>query len=153
MGARGKKSASDLAIVPEQGITAIHRPGPPAELTEEQAYEWLKVTNRMPADWFPEETHGLLVQYCRHIVDARRIAQLIDAMTNGVTDTEVLIDGSGEEVPAAQFIVKEYQALLRMQGDESAKIASLATRMRISQQATLDRERKNPVVTPKPWQK
>ena len=154
MGSRGKKSGEELAVAPKSGITAIHRPGPPSELTDEQSYEWLKVVNRMPADWFPEETHGLLVQYCRHIVDARRIAQLIDAMTNGATDTEVIIDGSGEEAPAVQFTVKEYQALPRMQGDESAKIASLATRMRISQQATLDPDRKKkPVSTPKPWQK
>ena len=125
-----------MAIVPEQGITAIHRPGPPSELTEEQAYEWLKVTNRMPADWFPEETHALLVQYCRHIVDARRIAQLIEVA-----------------LKAKPFVVRDYKDLLKMQDVESAKISTLATRMRISQQSTLDRERKKPPVPARPpWE-
>ena len=35
--------------------------------------EWCAVVNRMPADWFPRETHGMLVQYCRLIVGARRL--------------------------------------------------------------------------------
>jgi len=138
MGSRGKKSGADLASVPDVpdgSVTTISRPGPPSELTEEQAYEWLKVTNRMPADWFPEETHGLLVQYCRWVVDARRVAQLIDALTAG-----------------DDFNVKEYKELLAMQDVSTAKISMLATRMRISQQSTIERERKKPTMAKKPWE-
>jgi hypothetical protein len=46
-------------------------------LTDEQATEWWAVVNRLPADWFPRETHALLIQYCRHVVSARRVAQLL----------------------------------------------------------------------------
>jgi hypothetical protein len=42
------------------------RPEPPEDLTEEQAAEWSAVVDRLPADWFPRETHGLLARYCRH---------------------------------------------------------------------------------------
>ena len=136
MGKRGKKSSADLAIVTDQTIVAIERPIAPAELTDEQRYEWLKVTNRMPADHFPAETHALLSQYCRHIVDARRIAQLIDAHICG-----------------ENFGVVFYDGLLKMQEREGRAISSLATRMRLTQQTTQDRQSKNPASTPKPWQK
>jgi len=36
------------------------------KLTDEQAEEWRAVVSRMAADWFPRETHGMLLAYCRH---------------------------------------------------------------------------------------
>jgi hypothetical protein len=36
--------------------------------------------DRLPADWFPRETHGLLAQYVRHITTARRLARLVEQM-------------------------------------------------------------------------
>jgi hypothetical protein len=56
------------------------RPEPPEDLTEEQAAEWSAVVDRLPADWFPRETHGLLCQYVRHVCTARRIARLLADM-------------------------------------------------------------------------
>jgi hypothetical protein len=105
-------------------------------LTDEQSEEWWAVVNRMPADWFPRETHGMLAQYCRHVVSARRVAQLID-----------------QETASEQFDVDRYDQLLRMQEREGRAISSLATRMRISQQATVRAEqaRKPPQVR-KPWE-
>jgi hypothetical protein len=117
-------------------ITAIQRPEPPAELTEEQAHEWRCVVNRLPAEWFPRETHGLLAQYCRHVVAARRVAQLIAEFE------------AHEEID-----VEQYDRLLKMQEREGRAISSLATRMRISQQSTLDREKRKPVKPQrKPWE-
>src|SRR3546814_80496 len=77
MGTRGRKSAAELAL---PAVTAeIQRPDAPYDLTDEQTEEWWAVVNRMPADWFPRETHALLGNYCRHVVMARRVAQLIQA--------------------------------------------------------------------------
>ena len=135
MGKRGKKSSADLAIIPSDNVIAIPRADPPGELTKEQAVEWMKVTTRMPADHFPAETHCYLVQLCRCIVEARRIAQLIDA----------LVDGD-------EFSISQYDYLLKMQERESRNMSSLGTRMRLTQQTTQDRQHKNPVVTPKPWE-
>lgn len=45
---------------------------------------------------------------------------------------------------APEVDVKEYAELLKMQERESRCIASLATRMRLSQQATVDKGRKKP---------
>lgn len=58
-------------IAPFVGMSAITRPDPPDEyrLSDEQTAEWWSVVNRMPADWFPRETHALLAQFCRHVVN------------------------------------------------------------------------------------
>jgi hypothetical protein len=57
---------------------AIPRVQPPEELAPEEAEEWRAVTNRMPSDYFGREHYAALVQKCRHVVAARRIAQLIE---------------------------------------------------------------------------
>jgi len=66
-----------MEIVVPSIIEVIDRSRPPRELTAEQAVEWVALVERMSADWFPRETHGMLTQYCRHVVAVRRVAQLI----------------------------------------------------------------------------
>src|SRR5690606_37371387 len=73
----GRKSASSLEVV-SSNVAPIDRPPVPDDLTDEQAEVWQKITNRMPADRFPAETWPLLPMYCRHVVAARRVAQLIE---------------------------------------------------------------------------
>lgn len=132
---RGRKSAAALAVVGTAAFEAIRRPEPPDDLTDEQSAEWWAVVNRLPADWFPRETHGMLAQYCRHVVAARRISQLIAASE---LDEELS--------------VKDYDRLLKMQEREGRAISSLATRMRISQQATVRAEKaRKPTVVKRPW--
>jgi hypothetical protein len=135
MGVRGRQSSASLSVVTSDGISSVPRPVAPDELTDEQASEWTALTNRLPADWFPRETHGMLAQYCRHVVSARRVAQLI-------ADCE-----AGEE-----FNVENYDRLLKMQEREGRALSSLATRMRLSQQTTYDKSKKKPGATRKPWE-
>jgi hypothetical protein len=128
MAQRGRKSAASLQVITSEGLAVITRPEPPEELTDEQAHEWRCIVNRLPAEWFPTETHGLLSQYCRHVVAARRVAQLVEAME-----------------AKEEFDIEDYDRLLKMQEREGRAMSSLATRMRISQQSTLDREKRKPV--------
>lgn len=135
MGNRGRVSAAALTVIGPGGIETIRRPEPPAELTDEQAEEWRAIVNRMPAEWFTRETEPLLVQYCRTIVRARRLAQLLN-------NTE-----KSEELD-----VKEYRDLLRSEAEQSGVLMSLATKMRISQQSTYDKSKKKPAGgTTRPW--
>jgi hypothetical protein len=134
MGERGRKSQAALTVIGPGGVETIRRPEPPPELTDEQAEEWTSVVTRLPADWFPRETHAMLSQYCRHIVRARRIAKLIEATER-----------------CAEFDVKEYRDLLRSEEEQSRAIASLATKMRISQQTTYDKSKKKPQGGKRPW--
>ena len=139
MGNRGRRSSASLSVIAGGGrtgqIEVMRRPDPPDELSDEQAAEWLAVVGRLPADWFPRETHGMLAQYCRHIVAARRVAELIAAAEG-----------------AKEFDVAAYDVLLKMQEREGRALSSLATRMRLSQQATFDKQKKKPLQGKAPWE-
>jgi len=117
------------------GITAVNRPEPPDYLTDEQATVWRSVVNRLPADWFPGETHALLAQFCRHVTSARHIAGLIEKLAQSDEFSLVLFD-----------------RLLRMQERESRAISSLATRMRITNQARFSHNKRTGPLIPLPWQ-
>ena len=136
MAKRGRKSAASLEIATVSPVEIVQRPDAPYDLTDEQAKEWWAVVERLPADWFPRETHGMLTQYCRHVVAARRVAQLI---------------ANAEKFKAID--VAEYDQLLKMQEREGRAISSLATRMRISQQATVRAElARKPDMVENPWE-
>lgn len=138
MGTRGRASAAELSVISGGGVETLRRPDVPPELNDEERDIWRSVVNRLPADWFPAETLPMLAQYCRHTVASRRVASLIEAMQS---DTE-------------GFSIKDYDRLLKMQERESRCLASLATKMRISQQTTYDKSRKKgAVLAPKkPWE-
>jgi hypothetical protein len=136
MAQRGRKSAASLEVVRAEAVQAVRRPGPPAELTDEQAEVWQGVTEALPADWFGAETLPLLSQYCRHVIAARRVAQLIEA-TEGEHDLDL----------------QQYDTLLKMQEREGRAVSSLATRMRITQQALSNhRGNREKKAVAKPWE-
>jgi hypothetical protein len=134
MGTRGPCSAASLSVVSSSPVEAYQRPEPPADLSDEQAGEWIAVVNRLPADWFGRETEGLLAQYCRHVVASRRVAQLI-----ATAEADESCD------------LRDYDRLLKMQEREGRAISSLATKMRISQQSTYDKSKKKPSAARKLW--
>lgn len=135
MGSRGRVSSASLEIARSGNVERVQRPDAPYDLTDDQTEEWWAVVNRMPADWFPRETHALLAQFCRHVVTARRVAQLIAACEGG--------EG---------FDLGEYDQLLKMQEREGRALSSLATRLRITQQATVTAKAKKPAQGKKPWE-
>ena len=124
---RGRKSAEDLSAV-----TALpERPKPPKQLTKEQAKIWQRVVKRMPVDWFGEETHDLLSQYCRHVVDAERVAKLID-------------EG------AKQVSTDDLDRLLKMQERESRALASFSVRLGLAYSTAYEKRRNSNLR--KPWE-
>lgn len=135
MAARGRKSAASLEVVPLAPVQSIPRAEAPAELTDEQAAEWMAIVNRLPAEWFPRETHGLLADYCRHVVRSRRIAQMVDQ-----AESEEPLD------------LDQLDKLYRMAERESRAASSLATRLRITQQSTVNHKTKKPTQLKRPWE-
>lgn len=133
MAKRGRQSAASLAVA--EPVQKLERPDAPYDLTDEQSEEWWAVVNSLPADWFPRETHGVLAQYCRHIVASRRVAQLVAACES-----------------SPDLDLAEYDQLLKMQEREGRALSSLATRLRITQQATVDKRTIKPKSVKKPWQ-
>ncbi len=117
MGKRGRKSAAELGVI----LGIPQRPDPPRELTPEQAEEWRGIVAALPVDWFSRAIWPLLCAYCRHVCNARQIAALIEAAHNGdLTDRKALM---------------RFNRLLAMQERQSAALASLATRMRLTNQS------------------
>src|SRR5258705_956248 len=77
MGTRGRRSMASL-MVPHNPTEIVQRPDAPYDLTDEQSEEWRAVVSTMPPDHFMRGNYALLSQLCRHVVSARRIAQLIE---------------------------------------------------------------------------
>src|SRR6056300_1069359 len=131
---RGRKGM--LSVVSGADITATERPSTPPELTKEQKMVWVDVVNGLPADWFSGNSTATLLQYCRHVVAANHVAELLEQM-EAHDDIDVVA----------------YDKLLKMQERESRIILSAATKMRFTPQATYDREKvKNVSQVQKPWE-
>lgn len=136
MGTRGRASAASLTIAKVSPVETVERQRPPHDLSDEEVEVWSAVVNSEPADWFSPSNVPLLSQYCRHTIHARRIAELIERATSD-----------------PELAVSAYDRLLKMQDRESRAISSLATKMRISQQATTNhRGNKKPNAARKPWE-
>jgi len=148
MGARGPKPRHEL-ITEASAISTMERPRPPAELNDQQVAEWESVVNRLPADWFPAETHTMLAQYCKHKSAAIMVSSLIAEMEmRDHAATE------GEEKPdsEAYFDLDAYDKLLKMQERESRAITALARSLRFTLQATYDKSMKKGPSGSKPWE-
>lgn len=140
---RGRKSAASLEIATASRIETIERPNCPHDLNDEESEVWFTVVNRLPADWFPAETHPLLIGYCRTTVQARRVAELIEKATSDIDP----------ETKEATLSVAGYDRLLKMQARLCATLAMLATKMRLSQQSTTNHRGNKKQTSPKkPWE-
>jgi len=126
-----------LAVLQGGGLSAVPRPEPPEDLTEEQRAEWMAVVNRLPADWFPRETHAVLAQYCRLTASADQLAVMIEHLESAFRTTRRTDLGL-------------YDKLLRRQESLARAIVSLATKMRITQQASYHPEKGKGKLRPAP---
>lgn len=131
---RGRYSAAALAVVTPAGVQ--EREKPPHDLTDEECEVWHAVVSAEPADQFSASTAPLLAQYCRHVISGKRVAELIERATGD-----------------PKLSITDYDKLLHMQERESRTIALLATKMRISQQSTINhRGNKKPTLARKLWE-
>jgi hypothetical protein len=124
-------------MVPSALAEVMWRPEAPDDLTIEQSEEWHAIVQTMPADHFMRGNYPLLAQLCRHIVSARRIAQLVEKVAN-----RKVLD------------LKELTALFQLQAAETAAIMRLSRSMRLTQQSIMRAETtKHPNgPTKRPWE-
>lgn len=134
---RGRKSAASLGVV----TTLPERPRPPACLHDEEAEIWNQVVGAHLGSWLGRDAIPLLVQYCRHVVRADRIAQSIHNYE--------MKDKSDEG-----FDLDRWKTLLAIQEKESRAITSLARALRITHQAKYraDSADARPTPTNPPWE-
>lgn len=139
----GRKSSAALEIVQTTALDRVERLRPPHDLTDEETEVWVAVVNAEPADWFSPSVGALLAQYARHVVHARRIAELLEKALCDVDEKSKL--------PTLK--VDDYDRLLRMQERESRAITTIATKLRITPQSlTNHRGNKKPSASRKPWE-
>jgi hypothetical protein len=113
---RGRKSAAALSVISISA--ASRRPEPPAELTAPQAKTWRGIIESTPDGWFSVAQEPLLAAYCRHVSASRYLSDIINK--SKVEDD-----------------LDRYGKLLAMRVRETMAISSLATRMRLTQQAQM----------------
>jgi hypothetical protein len=117
---RGRKSAAQMAMLGAHGVEVLPRPKPPKDFNKEERAEWRALVEAMPADYFPQETHGILAQYVRHLVRSRWVAAELARMQRGELKFEPL----------------KYTALMKAETAQSIQIKNLAAQMRLTQKST-----------------
>lgn len=106
----GRRSSAELSVIPVQ-----QRQQPPAHMTDEEKQVWGLTVNRLPAEWFPDETLPLLEQYCVHVVRARQFRR---------------------ELQNPALRPKDRDKLINSESNQTRLVLQLATKMRIAQQST-----------------
>ncbi len=134
-----RKSTDSLTVVP---IGGPKRPDPPAKLTAPQATTWRAVVATKPVKWWDAGSIPMLVAYCKAIDVHDAVSLQIEAF-----EPEWLLTDDG---------LARFDRLAALQERQARVIASLATRMRLSQQARLDKtvaatSAKQPEAGPRPW--
>jgi hypothetical protein len=133
MGTRGRKPTAELAT---SNVTKLdQRPPAPAELNPEESQVWEDTVSSLQADWFRGETLPLLTQYCRHVVEARFLTGRLAILRNAET-----------------FDDRQYAGLLRSRVAETKAITTLATKLRITPQATYDKTKVKRSGDRRPWE-
>jgi len=116
---------------------------PSLHLSDAEQAVWARLVNDQPASAFSETHRQMLEMYCQHVVQAQLLADELQSFEREWLRTD---DG-----------LKRYDRLLAMREREVRSASSLATRLRITRQATTDpktvgRSAAALVRTPKPWE-
>lgn len=138
---RGRTSAAELVTAP---VKLGERPEPPLSLNARAEDEWRRVVDRMPSDWFGDETLSMLQAYCEHVAEGEAIQMMIEK----VRGTAMADDES----------YKRYRDLLRDKELQTRAALAAATKMRMTQQASYNAKSSSTAKSKsaggaKPWQK
>jgi hypothetical protein len=114
-----------LTVVTDGNVEVIKRVRPPLELTDIQAAEFQRVVSTMPAEWFCNGNMALLCQYCRHVIMARHLGEMIEQAMS--------------ELGHDPLAGKRLHELEKMQLRESAMIGKLMTQLRLTPRAVAPR--------------
>lgn len=113
MEGRGKKSSASLSVLPTPSVRRLE---PPSGLTKSQSTLWSNIVETKPADWFTSDNAPLLVEYVRAVDMCNLMARQIDVAVK-----------SGEP--------SELKVALDMRDKEAKRVASLATKLRLTNQS------------------
>jgi phage terminase small subunit len=128
MSPEARQAAQNVLVLP------MSRPEPPPRLTEEQAKSWREIVERMPPNWFLPEALPVLEAYCVQITRQREVTAELNA------------------TKAKGFSNHRFK-LLREENVGVKTLLSLATKLRLTPQSTVSKNKQKPVVPMrKPWE-
>ena len=128
--ARGRKSASELSTVAV--IEKVQRPDPPIDLPEEAKQIWVQVISSIPAEWVRPEAFELLYDYCHIRMQARKLSR------------QIFEEGD-------QMDQMDLDRLLKMREREVRSAVTLATKLRLTTQSTVDNRKSKGTPQPRAW--
>lgn len=121
----GRVSAAEIAApiaIADEVSRLGDRPEPPISLNERARFEWVRVCDRMPSDWFKDETLSMLQAYCEHVAEGEAIQMMIEQVRPlAMKDDEAY---------------KQYRNLLRDKELQTRAALHGATKMRMTQQSS-----------------
>lgn len=109
-----RKSTASLAIVPP--ASTREAPEPPADLAESERALWREIVESKPLDWFGPDSLPVLKEYVRAVSMCDHLSTVVKGVFRG-----------GD--------IDEMKKALDMRDKEARRAASLATKMRLTQQS------------------
>ena len=135
------RSSTDGPIIPSK------REAAPKDLTPKQRDIWRELVADLDRDWF-SDTHHLLKELVCHVDYARMIAGAIEEVRARLVGLPL---GSKDE----KAMSRQLASLLRLHGKQSASVANLSTKLRLTPQARQSARRADQVrarTGPRPWE-
>jgi hypothetical protein len=137
----------EFVVSPDGPIIQSAREPPPDDLTVAQQKIWVEITKDLDRDWFADTRH-LLVELVAHIDFAAMLREGIEQVRAQLSG---LVPGSKEE----RAMSKQLTSLLRAHGKQSAAVAHLSTKLRLTPQSRQSARRADQVrhrTGRRPWE-
>jgi hypothetical protein len=137
----------DLVSSADGPIIQSKRAPPPTDLTPTQRKIWREIVSAVDRDWFNDVT-PLLTELCAHIDFAASMRAGIEQVRARLVGLPL---GSKEE----RAMSRQLASLLRQHGKQSASIASLSTKLRLTPQSRQSARRADQIrarTGPRPWE-
>jgi hypothetical protein len=137
----------DYVASPDGPIIPSRREPPPADLTPAQQKIWVEIVASVDRDWFAD-THHLLAELVAHI----DFAAMLRA---GIEEVRTQLVGLPLESKEGRAMSRQLASLLRAHGKQSAAVAHLRTKLRLTPQARQSARRSDQVrrrTATRPWE-
>jgi hypothetical protein len=137
----------EFVASPDGPIIQSERERPPEDLTAEQKAIWREIVASVDRDWFADTQH-LLAELVAHIDYAAMLRA-------GIEDVRTRLSGSVLGSKEERAMSKQLTSLLRAHGKQSAAIAHLSTKLRLTPQARQSARRSDQVrrrTATRPWE-
>jgi len=137
----------DLVSSADGPIIQSRRQPPPADLTPSQQKIWRSIITSVDRDWFNDVT-PLLTELCAHVDYGGMLREGIEQVRAKLAELPL---GSKEE----RAMSRQLASLLRSHGKQSAAIANLSTKLRLTPQTRQSARRADQVrarTGPRPWE-